>query len=41
LAAEANLEEGFRLLLEMGLSEREVRALIGRFAGRIPENHWS
>jgi coenzyme F420-reducing hydrogenase gamma subunit len=39
LAAEANLEEGFRLLLELGISERDVRALIGRFAGRVLENH--
>lgn len=39
LAAEANLDEEFRLLLKIGLPEREVRALIGRFAGRVLENH--
>lgn len=37
LVAEANRSEEFRLLLELGLSEREVRARMERFSGEDHE----
>jgi len=37
--AEANRGEEFRLLLELGLSEREVQARMERFSGDPHENH--
>ena len=39
LTGEANRSEEFRLLLELGLSEREVRARMGRFGGGGHEDH--
>ena len=39
LSAAANRGEGCRLLLELGLSEREVRARMERFTGEGHENH--
>jgi len=38
LVAEANRGEEFRLLLEIGCGEREVRARMGRFTGVFDEN---
>lgn len=38
LVAEANRGEEFRLLVELGLSEREVRARMERFSGVFREN---
>ena len=38
LVAEANRADEFRLLLELGLSEREVRARMDRFTGEGHEN---
>jgi hypothetical protein len=38
MVAEAGRGEEFRLLLELGLSEREVNARMRRFAGVFDEN---
>lgn len=38
LAAEANREEEFRLLLDQGLSEAEIRSRMERFTGRSHED---
>lgn len=39
LVTEAGRGEEFRLLLELGLSEKEVRARMGRFTGVLDEDH--